>query len=248
MIKHIKRLLRRGWMIKLKSTEDNYQYILKRLRDNEPFSFSRWGDGEWEAVLNLKGQDEANCDGHQYFDSMRQELKNILVKKVPYMLGMQRLAYHKMMGRKIDQFLRANHLKASDLWWVDADVFHDASMAGRIKPLFDELKKKKVILVGPAYLKAFKHFDFDFVEVPVVNCWTERDRVMKDIYAIVDSKPVDTVLFCAGMTSNWMVDQLHGRFKGFILDIGSLLDPFVGKATRNYHKKLGKKYQELDVQ
>jgi hypothetical protein len=247
MIKKIKQLFRRGWMVKLKSTEANFQYILKRLRENQPFSFSRWGDGEWEAVLNLKDQSEANCDGHQYFDSMRVELQNIIKKKVPYMLGMQRLAYHKMMGRKIDHFLRSNKLKANDLWWVDADVFHDASMGGRIMPLFEELKKKNIILVGPAYLKEFKHFNFDFVEIPQVNAWTERERIIGEIKTIIDHKKVDAVLFCAGMTSNWFVDQLHGNFPGFILDIGSLLDPFVGKKTRNYHKKLGKKYQELNV-
>lgn len=247
MIKNIKQLLNRGWMVDLKSTSENYNYILGRLRENQPFSFSRWGDGEWEAVLNLKNQNEVNCDGHQYFDSMRSELGNIIKKRVPYMLGMQRLAYHKMMGRKIDQFLRANNLKADDLWWVDADVFHDASLAGRITVFFDELKTKKVLLVGPAYLKEFRHFPFEFVEVPVVNCWTERERVMEKINDVIDSRPVDVILFCAGMTSNWMVDQLHGKFSGFILDIGSLLDPFVGKNTRNYHNKLGKKYQELNA-
>src|SRR5215203_1188243 len=151
MIKQIKQLLNRGWAIKLKSTEQNYQYILKRLRDDQPFTFSRWGDGEWEAVLDLKDQNEANCDGHQYFDSMRIELQNIIKKKPPYMLGMQRLAYYKMMGRKIDVFLKSNNIKPGDLWWVDADVFHDASVGGRIGLLFDELKKKNIILVGPAY-------------------------------------------------------------------------------------------------
>lgn len=247
MIKKLRQLLNRGWMVKLKSTRTNYHDILTRLRENKPFTFSRWGDGEWEAVLNLKDQNQANCDGHQYFDSMRVELQKIITKKVPYMLGMQRLAYHKMMGRKIDHFFRSHNIKPHDLWWVDADVFHDASMEGRILPLFEELKKKNIILVGPAYLKEFKHFSFDFVEVPSVNAWTERDRIISDIYAIVGKKRVDAVLFCAGMTSNWLVDQLHGKFLGFILDIGSLLDPFVGKQTRNYHKKLGKKYQELDA-
>ncbi len=247
MIKKIKQLLNRGGLIKLKPTRENYDYILGRLRENKPFTFSRWGDGEWEAVLHLKGQDETNCDGHQYFDSMRTELRIILTKRVSYMLGMQRLAYDKMMGSKIDQFLRSNNIQANDLWWVDADVFHDASVAGRIKEFFDELKKKAVILVGPGYLRKFQHFDFDFVEVPVVNCWTERERIMKEITSITKGKPVDAVLFCAGMTSNWMVDQLHGNFQGFILDIGSLLDPFVGKNTRNYHKKLGSKYQELNA-
>lgn len=245
MIKQIKRLFRRGWMVRLKSTRENYEYILKRLKDNEPLTFSRWGDGEWGAVLNLKGENEANCDGHQYFASLGTELQNIIKKRVSYMLGMQRLAYHHEMGREIDRFLSSNGLGARDLWWVDADVFHDASMRGEILHFFEELQKKGNVLVGPAYLKEFKHFSFDFVEIPAVNCWTERERIMEEINRIIRTKKVDTVLFCAGMTSNWMVDQLHGKFPGFILDIGSLLDPFVGKNTRNYHKKLGQKYQGL---
>lgn len=241
----IRQLLQRGWMIRLKSSEQNFDYIISRLRENSPFTFSRWGDGEWEAVLNLKKADETNCDGHQFFDVLCDELKKILIKKVPYMLGMQPLAYHKLMGRKIDKFLKSNNIKPSDLWWVDADVFHNASTSGKIYLLFDELKKKKILLVGPEYLTKLKTFPFDFVEVPLINCWNERDRIMKEIKEKSMVHDYDAVLFCAGMTSNWMIDQLHGKFDGFILDVGSLFDPFAGKNTRNYHKKLGSKYQGI---
>lgn len=246
MIKQIRQYLRRGWKIRLSSSKANYNEILRRLDEHRPFSFSRWGDGEWEAVLNLKKQDEANCDGHQFFDSMRLELQNILFKKPSYMLGMQPLAYHKLMGRKIDSFFRSNNLKLEDLWWVNADVFHDASMSGKIFSFFERLKKKKVLLVGPQYLRNLKIFTFDHIEVPLLNCWLERVQIMAQIEERRKMKEYDVILFCAGMTSNWMVDQLHGNFKGFILDIGSLLDPFAGRNTRNYHKKLDDGYRGLD--
>jgi hypothetical protein len=248
MIKKINQwLFKRGWMVSLRSSAENYDAILQRLRNNQPFSFSRWGDGEWYAVLGSKGQNEANCDGHQYFDSMREELRKILNKKVPYMLGMQRLAYHKEMGREIDRYFKSNQINPKNLWWVDADVFHDASMEGKIMSFFQELKKKKILLVGPAYLRKFKYFNFEFVQIPPVNCWTERDTVMKEIDSVLRNNDIEVILFCAGMTSNWMVDQLHGKFPGFVLDIGSLLDPFVGKNTRNYHRKLAAKYPELNA-
>jgi hypothetical protein len=238
MFKLLRKLLNRGWLVEPCNARQSYNDILNRLRRNTPFSFSRWGDGEWEAVLGLKRQDEVNCDGHQYFDSMREELKSILTRKVGYMLGMQRLAYHKIMGRKIDRFFRENSVNPGDMWWVDADVFHDASLSRSISLFFDELKKKKVLLVGPAYLERVAEFPFKLLTVPAVNAWIERENVIEDIRLTLAGDNYDVVLFCAGMTTNWMVDQLHGRFNVYLIDVGSLLDPFAGKNTRNYHKKL----------
>lgn len=233
-------------MVRLNSSEANYLEILRRLEENQSFSFSRWGDGEWEAVLSLKKQDEANCDGHQFFDSMRLELQNILLKRPPYMLGMQRLAYHKLIGKEIDTFFKSNNLKLENLWWVDADVFHNASRSGKILSFFEQLKKKNILLVGPQYLRNLRIFTFDLVEVPLLNCWLERVQIMAQIEERRKVKDYDAILFCAGMTSNWMVDQLYGNFKGFIVDIGSLLDPFAGRNTRNYHKKLSNEYRSLE--
>jgi len=53
-------------------------YFTDKLNDGEPFTFSRWGDGEWRSVLYCKGQ---NCDGHQFFPLMRRELRNVLRAK-----------------------------------------------------------------------------------------------------------------------------------------------------------------------
>lgn len=234
MLKVIRNLLRRGWLVNLPSPAHSYAFLLERIQRNEPFSFSRWGDGEWEAVLGGKKEDEINCDGHQYFASLRESLHEILISNPPYLMGMQKLAYHKLLGREIDQYLKRHHIRRT---WLNADAFHDASSKGRINTFFDLLSRKNVLLVGPSHLKKLNLFAFDFCEVPVKNCWLERERVMKDIELALARQP-EVILFCAGMTSNWFVHQLQKVFSGFVLDVGSLLDPYAGVSSRNYHKKL----------
>src|SRR5690606_3358473 len=43
--------------------ETTRRVMAERLQASEPFAFSRWGDGEWSAVLGIG---TANCDGQAY--------------------------------------------------------------------------------------------------------------------------------------------------------------------------------------
>ena len=235
MLSKIKRYFRRGRLVRLPTAASSYGFLLGKLQRNEPFTFSRWGDGEWEAVLDLKNENEANCDGHQYFPSLKQSLHDILVSNPPYLLGMQKLAYHRLLGRDIDAYLKK---KMIDRDWLNADAFHDASSRGEIKTFFDVLASKKVLLVGPLHLKKLTVFSFQFCEVPPKNCWLNRQLILDDIRNLIASKDRDVILFCAGMTSNWFVDVLQKEFDGFMIDVGSLLDPYAGVNSRNYHQKL----------
>ncbi len=234
MITYIRRILfKRGWLVKVPHWSLTYRKLLQNLKENKAFSFSRWGDGEWESVLSLKSQDESNCDGHKFFSSMQIALHEILLKRPSYYLGMQELAYYKTIGNQVDKFLKANKIK---LDWENADALHFASVKGELNSFFQCLVNRKLLLVGPAYLKKVEVIKFDLIEVPQTNCWLAKDDILSSIMLRKDNYEV--VLFCAGMTSNWLVDQLHGNFNGFIIDIGSLLDPYAGKETRNYHRKL----------
>lgn len=240
MFKTIKTLLRRGWLVRLPSTASSYARLLERLKDNQPFAFSRWGDGEWEAVLGTGDESKMNCDGHQYFSSLREALHRILTSNPSYSVGMQKLAYHKVMGRKIDRYLRANNIK---LEWLNADAFHDASRDGKIGSFFDIISTKRILLVGPSHLRNLSLFAFDFCEVPAKNCWLKHEQVLADIEASIVEKKPEVILFCAGMMSNWLIDELKGSFTGCLIDVGSLLDPYAGVNSRNYHKKLSLAHQ-----
>ena len=59
-----------------------------RMRSYEPFAFSRWGDGEWSAVLGLGAQ---NCD-KQAYEPVREDLRRVLRDRPVYLIGVQPLA------------------------------------------------------------------------------------------------------------------------------------------------------------
>jgi hypothetical protein len=162
-------------------------------------------------------------------------LASIVGKNPGYLFGMQRYAYERIMGRKIDRFLK-NHSVSRE--WLNADALHDASMRGKLSDFFEAIKNKKVLLVGPQYLESLKEIPFDLIPIPQKNVWLNREEILGKIMRSTAEKNYEVVLFCAGMTANWFVDELHGKCNASILDIGSVLDPYVGVQSRNYHKQL----------
>ena len=74
-------------------------YYVSMLSGGKPFSFSRFGDGEWNAILGKPGQ---NCDGHAFFPELGADLRDALIQKLPYLYGMQVRAV-KCMGKEIQK-------------------------------------------------------------------------------------------------------------------------------------------------
>ena len=94
----------------------------------DPFTFSRWGDGEWRAVLRQNKKGGQNCDGHKFFPKMGVDLAAVLIGRPQYMLGMQNFSM-RIYGKSIQRFLERNNL--TDLRWYTADVFHHGSYLRR---------------------------------------------------------------------------------------------------------------------
>lgn len=221
-----------------------FDTFLSYLREGKPFSFSRWGDGELNSLLKIDGDGYANTDGHKYFDDMGEALASILISKPQYFLGRQRFGFEERYPEQINAFMETYDLGA--LNWVNADLFHHASIKGHFEQFFDVLVKRDgpVILVGPDYLKDLGRFFNVHVSVPEKNCWLERERIIESVrFNLLGLKTNGIgaiVLFVAGMPANYMVDVLHKEFGEVhtFLDIGSVLDPYVGKTTRGYHRKI----------
>lgn len=216
------------------------------LRDRQPFSFSRWGDGEWASLLQMEGEHRANTDGHRYYEDMGEALDQVLISKPKYYLGMQRFAREERYPNEINEFLDQH--KLNTLNWVNADVWHHASIKGYFDQFFDVLVKSDapVILVGPEYLKDLGKFYNVHITIPEKNCWLERERVIGEVekYLIEANNSAGMinviVLFVASMPANYMIDELYKKYgeDHTFLDMGSVFDPFVGKMTRSYHKKI----------
>ena len=217
--------------------KSEFTKFCEKIIEAEPFSFSRFGDGEFHAVLGHEGE---NCDKHQYFPYMGKRLGEILKSLPPYVVGIQKFALDKM-GDEIAAWMKANGIESEMGRYVNADMLHNASSDGKLQQFFDALEYVNTIVVGPFYLHEIsRKIDYaSFVSVPRVNAWKEHNDILKRIQVhIVKADKPTCILLCCGPMGKVLVDELYWftQGKAFVLDCGSVFDPYVGKATRRYHK------------
>lgn len=211
---------------------------LDKIRNaDDPFTFSRWGDGEWRAVLKTK--DTMNCDHHKFFPQMGAELADVLKRNPEYMLGMQNFSW-RHYGSRITKFLADN--KVEGLQWYNSDVFHYGAIYGHMQDILDAVNSRKVLIVGPSHLKSLPDHGLNYwkyVPVPGRNCYAHLDNIYKGILAKIDGKKERLLIsLSASMPAEILCDKLYDRFGDLhtIIDFGSLWDPLVGVRSRSYMK------------
>ncbi len=209
---------------------NNFDEMMGMLRDKIRFSWSRWGDGEWNCILGVKG---ANCDGHEYFPDMGAALKAVLESRPIYYLGLQTMGVNLWRGNP--EFERLVSLNQTH--WGNSEILHGASMAGRLGEFFKflEMNENRIVFVGNVYLKALPVPVLEHIEVPLKNCWREYQSIKKELSRkIIDG---DIILYSAGMMSKVLIDVFH-ELPITQIDTGSVLDPYAGRCTRVYHQTL----------
>jgi len=199
-----------------------------RIQTGEPFDFSKWGDGEFNAIFQ-DTKSGCNCDGHQYFPEMGERLLNILKSNPSYDIGLQNLAY----TQRPDQIESLS--EEYGLVWCGADVLHRASIKGQFQALLDDLKKRDVVLVGPTHLARLAGLnEWGLVAIPAKDCWKDYEHIKGVLEKLIE--PDTVVMYCCSMMSGILIDDFHGQATQ--IDMGSVLDPYAGKQSRLYHRKL----------
>lgn len=206
--------------------------ILDKIKNKEMFSFSRWGDGEWNCLMadHVGGR---NCDGHNYFPDMGERMLNILKSSPKYMVGMQNMAY-RQRKEVIDKMTTDYSIN-----WVNADIFHATSIKNNnIDIILEALKGRTVVLVGGNHLMKYSYeHGWGFIEVPRVNCWNNYRETLQTLNELLSNTEEHiVVLFCASMMTNVLIDDLDGR--ATLIDMGSVFDPYAGIKSRSYHLKV----------
>jgi hypothetical protein len=205
-------------------------YYVSMLAAGMPFSFSRFGDGEWNAILGKPGE---NCDGHAFFPELGADLREALVSHRPYLYGMQYRAIRDM-GTAIRAFLVQSGVTVP---WQDADVFQYANNEGTLFPLVKQLRSMKVVVIGPAYLRAMSDILFPcdhFIDIPPKNCYLSREDIERRIRACYENSGPAVFAFSASMTTNVLIHRLFPLMgsSSWLIDFGSLWDVYVGVKSR----------------
>ena len=204
-----------------------YDDLVNNIRNKINFSFSRFGDGEWNCIFNKKG---SNCDGHTYFTDLGLSLKSVVESSPKYNVGLQNLGYT-LWKDEID--------KIPNIKFSDSDILHKASIKGLLPSLFESLNNRDIILVGPKYLSNLDRIKVKHhIIIPKHNCWVERMSVESSIRSMV--KDNDVIIYSASMMSNVIIDSLYNDYTNTItqIDCGSVFDPYVGLITRRYHENI----------
>jgi hypothetical protein len=218
----------------LDMTDVGLDVYVQRLESGTPFALSRWGDGEWRALLAYAGE---NCDGHQYSGALRDALTRVLESRPTYELGLQPFAV-RTLGTDIAAWLMRRGLHPQ---WVNADVFHVASIEGRLAPLLTALRERPTLLIGPGYLELRDLFPpAGHVVIPERNCFATYANTLLETRLMMDQWGGDLVVsVSAGMMANVLIDDLKKAYPTHtLIDMGSLWDPYVGIVTRKYHRAI----------
>ena len=207
--------------------------VARMLERRESFAFSRWGDGEWIALLGQQ-PGGGNCDGHQYFDDLGEALRDVLRSKPGYHLGLQQYALDQC-GGAVYEWLQANGLGSS--YWVESDIFHHAAQAGDWSWM-EALKAGPHAIVGPAHLRPLFPDAVAFAEVPDKDCWLDRERVSVELAKALADREWVAVGFCASMMSEVLIDDfVNCAPQHAYIDFGSVFDQLAGRKSRVYMRK-----------
>lgn len=217
--------------------DNNLTYYTDKLRQNIPFSFSRFGDGEWNAILGKPG---SNCDGHEYFPEMGIQLGNAVINPLDYCYAIQNMAIRNE-GRRITRFLKQHDV---NLEWHNSDVFHYANMEGLFFPMIEALREKRVVIIGPSHLRDLQKncFQFEaFIEIPLQNCFLKLNEIRDEILDFGRDKKGIVYALSASMPANILIHELFpvlGK-NNWLIDFGSVWDIYVGVKSRRHYNSEG---------
>lgn len=209
------------------------EYYVSLLHNHTPFAITRWSDGDWPCVLGHKGR---NTDKHDYSAKLRRDLTEVLLSRPTYTMAIQPfLTRQPKLANEVNDWMVEHDLRFD---WVTGDTFCHALIRDEFDRFITMLRQRTVILVGPQRLRPLTLFPVSqYVEVPLLNCHEECERVTDQTSQAIDELGVEPVVsISAGMSANVIVDRLHRRHpNATLIDIGSIWEPFVGVTCRRYH-------------
>ncbi len=216
------------------------EFFVEKLNNREPFSFARYGDGEFSAILGVKGH---NCDGHEYFQDMGKALAKTLEEPRAgnyfYGIGPKITGRDNRLTKKTISWLYAH---TNNIQWNSSEVLLEASLAGELTPFVEALKKYSGIVVGPQHLMPFGNYLFDehrpHICIPSLNAWNVYENTLREIRR--EAYRCNIIIFSAGPVSKILIWSLFPWLgtTHTMIDCGSLWDMYRGIKSRSYARKL----------
>lgn len=215
------------------------KWFVNKLKNSEPFVFSRYGDGEWLTILGFYGM--RNSNGCTFTKALSDDMRSVLHRQNPYHHSMLKIARrerpvnyngkpHPYGGPVIDQWLKDNDIT---LDWYNGDVLLEESLKGKLFPLVEQLREKRILYVGNQRLKGLNmrgkgFFPYTaYIEPPPQNAHEVIDDILYDIYRAIRRYDIEVVGWSSGLAAKVMIDEVYMRFPELTqIDFGSMFDGY----------------------
>lgn len=205
------------------NTNITFEILFEKLKNNEPFTFLRFGNGEFDCIFQDTGRTH-NKNGCHYHRKLGQALRKLIEQPLPYYIGLQSLALKQRP--KLKEYFPQN--------WCQGDLLHYASIHLKFKPFLELLKQRKTLLIGN---RTLRKIGLDIHEIPAKNLWFVYSDYKRVILA--QAKNYDVICMCGGLAGKLLIHELYTLYpEKTIIDLGSVLDPYAGVVSRKYHADL----------
>jgi hypothetical protein len=228
----------------MKTFDGDFTKFLNKIKSGEPFSLSRWGDGELTILedkpidIRSKGNGEFRYDPNlsQYKPMRNNLIASYTFKSDNYYIG---IACPCCVGQEKYEYMKTKSGQDEEhLTW--ANIFVNANYRRTMNELIPELSNHAVNLV------INKNSNLNTIPFVPKNVWYvgtdawHNDYVLAlDILQHIIEHDIknELFLFAAGPFANILTYVLWlGSKENTYIDIGSILDPYLQlKLTRGYH-------------
>lgn len=148
----------------------------------------------------------------------------------------------------LDLFERLKH---TDSLQNNCIVFSYIYAKEGLDRLFNSLKDRNVIIVGPEYLNRiqFEAKSLRFTVTPRMNSWESQDEIEKNLEKQIEQTQDPVILYACAVTGKMALTKMFFKYGNITqLDIGANLDPYAGEACRPWHPNfhITKHLQEIE--
>lgn len=217
----------------MKVKSPGLEFYAAKLSNNEPFSFVRYGNGEWDCILQRYHMTKSKSQ--RFTPDLRKALSASLSDKRSgeyyHAMNPDFMEHCKILPRA-EAWLADN---APGLDWHQCTVFCRASPRGVLHPFMKAMTQHRVVVVGPPWLKALPFAD-EFVPIRARECWQDADAIVAQLRDLNDV----VISFSAGPATKALIHRLQPVVgtHSWLIDFGSLWDPFCGVKSRKYHGRV----------
>ena len=215
------------------------KWFVRQLKESKPFAFARYGDGEWLTILGFCGK--RNSNGCTFTPALSLDMQNALKKQNPYHHAILKIARRERPvqylgkaspygGSEIDRWLRQNEITMP---WYDGDVLLEESLKGKLFPLIEQIREKRVLYIGNHRLRGlnFRGKGFfpyvTYIEPPARDAHLVIDDLLLDIYKAINKHKIDLIGWSSGLAGKVMIDEVYMRFPEITqIDFGSMFDGY----------------------